>query len=151
MASRSTQYAVRIAMPSGQKYTKGWILSYSGHGSNSVHFSIVPRCGRFCMGCLDMRLNYDQTIISCTRTCSIVTRDQQQEEQLKSPNLHVETRSFQIVKLSSHVPTHYFLLQHYCSMVKKIFCFITEWGWYGMRSQNEVTWIRISSGMSLAT
>ena len=51
-----------------------------------------------------LKCNYSEPP-STTRTCSIVTTDQQQEEQPKSPNLHVETTSFQIIKLSSHMKT----------------------------------------------
>ena len=51
-----------------------------------------------------LKCNYSE-LPSTTRTCSIVTTDQQQEEQLKSPSLHVETTSFQIIKLSSHIKT----------------------------------------------
>ena len=41
---------------------------------------------------LNKRLRHDLTrICMCIYTYSMVTRDQQQEEQLKSPNLHVET------------------------------------------------------------
>ena len=43
-----------------------------------------------------------------TRTCSITTRHQQQEEQLNSPNLHIEKKKtgFKLlIKLSTYVPT----------------------------------------------
>ena len=47
----------------------------------------------------------------CIHTCSMMTRDQQQEEQLKSPNLHIETSNS--VKLSILMFPHVYNVYHF--------------------------------------
>ena len=101
---------------------KLWMPPYSGH---AVVVPMVGALERFhCMTSLvcryepfpyggvwyETKLRLDYDVYTCTHTCSMMTRDQQQEKKLKSPNLYIEIRNKLLSELScSHTYNRFHL------------------------------------------